>query len=69
MTRVFSCSLKEIENEWTTLTIVNGTSFEIYDIVYNAQYTIRIFVGNDDNNEIHPENIVYALTPLSRKLQ
>ncbi|XP_025407449.1 uncharacterized protein LOC112681404, partial [Sipha flava] len=65
LTRVLSCSLKEIENEWTSLTIVNGTSFEIFDTVPNAQYTIRIFVGNDDS-EIRSQNIVYAFTPLSR---
>lgn len=48
---------------------MNRTNYEILNAVPNSQYAIKVIVGDDyEIYNINPENIVYALTPISSKI-
>jgi len=62
--RILSCSLDEIENDWTSTTIYNRTNYEIFDVIPNSQYCIQVTVANNLNT-VQRENHVCTLTPAS----
>lgn len=60
---MMSCSLEELTNNWTSITIFNQTNYEISNIVPNAQYHIQIYISNNDTNTTQRETDAFALTP------
>ncbi|XP_060850877.1 uncharacterized protein LOC132929506 isoform X2 [Rhopalosiphum padi] len=63
--RILSCSLDNLKNNWTSVIISNRTSYEIFDVVPNAQYCIQVKVANDDI-DTQQETQIFALTQSSR---
>ncbi|CAI6354595.1 unnamed protein product [Macrosiphum euphorbiae] len=63
--RILSCSLREVEQNWTSIIIFNRTNYEIFDTVPNSQYRIQVLVGIEDKNNTQQENIIKVLTPAS----
>ncbi|XP_060872332.1 LOW QUALITY PROTEIN: uncharacterized protein LOC132946372 [Metopolophium dirhodum] len=61
--RILSCSIREVEQNWTSITIFNRTSYEIFDTVPNTQYSIQVLVDVKDKNTTHQENMINVLTP------
>jgi len=68
VSRIFSCSLNETQNDWTSILLFNQTNFEISDLVLNAQYTIEIIISDKDKNNTYYKKTVYTLTPPSSKI-
>jgi len=65
--RILSCSLREVEQNWTSITVFNRTNYEIFDTVPNSQYSIQVLVDVKDNNTTQQENMIKVLTPASSK--
>ncbi|XP_060872331.1 uncharacterized protein LOC132946371 [Metopolophium dirhodum] len=63
--RILSCSIREVEQNWTSITIFNRTSYEIFGTVPNTQYSIQVLVDVKDKNTTHQENMINVLTPAS----
>ncbi|XP_060872815.1 uncharacterized protein LOC132946770 [Metopolophium dirhodum] len=63
--RILSCSIREVEQNWTSITIFNRTNYEIFDTVPNSQYSIQVLVDVKDKNTTQQENIIDVLTPAS----
>ncbi|KAE9526207.1 hypothetical protein AGLY_013838 [Aphis glycines] len=63
--RILSCSIKEIEQNWTSITIYNHTNYEIFNTVPNSQYSIQVLVDVNEKNTIQQENMIDVLTPPS----
>eukprot|EP00102_Acyrthosiphon_pisum_P025257 XP_016662467.1 PREDICTED: uncharacterized protein LOC100570133 [Acyrthosiphon pisum] len=63
--RILSCSLREVEQNWTSITIFNRTHYEIIDTVPNSQYSIQVLVDVKDKNTTKQENMFDVLTPAS----
>ncbi|XP_060854158.1 tenascin-like isoform X2 [Rhopalosiphum padi] len=62
--RILSCSTREIEQNWTSITIYNQTNYEIFNTVPNSQYSIQVLVDVNDKNTTQ-ENMIDVLTPAS----
>uniref|UniRef100_A0A2H8TRV2 Tyrosine-protein kinase receptor Tie-1 n=1 Tax=Melanaphis sacchari TaxID=742174 RepID=A0A2H8TRV2_9HEMI len=62
--RILSCSLENLENDWTSVIISNRTNYEIFDVVPNAQYCIQVKIASDEINT--RETQIYVLTQSSR---
>jgi len=65
--RILSCSIREVEQNWTSITISNQTNYEILDPVPNSQYSVQVLVDLKDQNTTQLENIINVLTPASSK--
>jgi len=65
--RILSCSLREVEQNWTSTTIFNRTNYEIIDTVPNSQYSIQVLVDIKDKSTNRQENMIDVLTPASSK--
>ncbi|XP_029345320.1 neural cell adhesion molecule L1 isoform X2 [Acyrthosiphon pisum] len=63
--RILSCSIREVERNWTSITISNQTNYEISDTVPNSQYSIQVLVDVKDKNTTQQENMINVLTPTS----
>ncbi|XP_008186132.1 uncharacterized protein LOC100169299 [Acyrthosiphon pisum] len=63
--RILSCSIREVEQNWTSITIFNQTNYEIFDTVPNSQYSIQVLVGIEDKITTQQENMINVLTPAS----
>lgn len=57
----------EIEANWTSITVLNRTSYEIFDAVPNSQYKIQVLVADKGTRMIEGENVIYVLTSASSK--
>ncbi|XP_008188160.2 uncharacterized protein LOC100568743 [Acyrthosiphon pisum] len=66
--RILSCSIREVEQNWTSITIFNRTNYEIIDTVPNSQYSIKVFVDVKDKNTTQRENMIDVLTPASNPI-
>lgn len=67
MKRILSCSLREVEQNWTSITIFNRTNYEIFDTVPNSQYSIQVLVDVNGKNTTQQDNMIDVLTPASSK--
>jgi len=65
--RILSCSIREVDQNWTSITIFNQTNYEIFDTVPNTQYSIQVLVDVKDKNTTQQENMINVLTPASSK--
>jgi len=65
--RILSCSLREVEQNWTSITIFNRTNYEIFDTVPNSQYSIQVLVDVNGKNTTQQDNMIDVLTPASSK--
>ncbi|CAI6359203.1 unnamed protein product [Macrosiphum euphorbiae] len=63
--RILSCSIREVEQNWTLIKISNQTNYEILDPVPNSQYSVQVLVDLKDQNTTQLENIINVLTPAS----
>ncbi|XP_060843561.1 uncharacterized protein LOC132923516 isoform X3 [Rhopalosiphum padi] len=63
--RILSCSTREIEQNWTSITIYNQTNYEIFNTVPNSQYSIQVLVDINDKNTTQQGNMIDVLTPAS----
>ncbi|CAI6352820.1 unnamed protein product [Macrosiphum euphorbiae] len=63
--RILSCSLREVEQNWTSITVFNRTNYEIYDPMPNSQYSIQVLVDIKNKNTTQQENMFDVLTPAS----
>ncbi|XP_029345336.1 uncharacterized protein LOC100160785 isoform X4 [Acyrthosiphon pisum] len=63
--RILSCSLREVEQNWTSISIFNRTDYEIFDTVPNSQYSIQVSVHVKAKKNTQQENMIHALTPAS----
>ncbi|KAL4085361.1 hypothetical protein QTP88_027220 [Uroleucon formosanum] len=61
--RILSCSIREVEQNWTSITIFNRTNYEIFDVVPNSQYSIQVNII--DTNTTQQKNMIDVLTPAS----
>ncbi|XP_029343331.1 uncharacterized protein LOC100159980 [Acyrthosiphon pisum] len=63
--RYFSCSNEIIANIWTSILVYNQTRIEIWDLIPNTQYVIKVeptikgYTYNDNTN------IIFVKTPIS----
>lgn len=61
--------MSELENNWTSITILNQTNYEILDPIPFSQYSLQILISDMDINMIQKGNMVHTLTPASSKIQ
>lgn len=69
LNRILSCSLKELEvkSNWTSISVYNQFSYEIFDTIPNSQYSVQVIIAYKDINTIHQKNMIYVLTPALSK--
>ncbi|XP_001948568.2 uncharacterized protein LOC100163240 [Acyrthosiphon pisum] len=66
--RILSCSVRELEQNWTSISIFNRTNYEIVDTVPNSQYSIQVLVDGIHKNTTQQENMNNVLTPASNPI-
>lgn len=67
--KILSCSLAEIERNWTTIKVFNRTNYEIFDIVPNSQYLVQVLVDDEDTMITKKKNMAYILTSETCNIQ
>ncbi|CAI6363846.1 unnamed protein product [Macrosiphum euphorbiae] len=61
----FSCSNEVITNNWTSLLVYNQTRREIWDLIPNTQYVIKVDPEIKGYNYNNYANVVFVKTPIS----
>lgn len=57
--------MEEVNSNWTSETVIDGTNFTISNLTSDAQYMIQVVLQAEEKDENigHRKNIVYALIP------
>ncbi|KAL4119661.1 hypothetical protein QTP88_012455 [Uroleucon formosanum] len=61
----FSCSNEVIKNNWTSLLVYNQTQIEIWDLIPNTQYVIKVEPAIKGYTYDDNVNIIFVKTPIS----
>lgn len=62
----FSCSNRVIANDWTSLPVYNQTRREIWNLIPNTQYVIKVDPTIEGYTYSDNANIVFVKTPISK---